>query len=94
MLTLLNGHMVSLKAHGNGLWLARVIVPPTALISEEISELQISSKEANRLRPAFVAVKGKFLDRLSRCERVNGGKLTRDPYVISRWFHVSAQTPL
>ncbi|GBM82235.1 hypothetical protein AVEN_440-1 [Araneus ventricosus] len=51
--------------HGKGLWLARIIGPPTALIS------YLPSKEATRLRPAFVAVKGKFLDRLSRCERVN-----------------------
>ncbi|GBN53683.1 hypothetical protein AVEN_189543-1 [Araneus ventricosus] len=30
--------------------------PPTALIPEAISEPHLPSKEANRLRPAFVAV--------------------------------------
>ncbi|GBN33608.1 hypothetical protein AVEN_208386-1 [Araneus ventricosus] len=37
-----------------------------------LSDLRNSppSKEAKRLRPAFVAVKGKFLDRLARYERV------------------------
>ncbi|GBN49598.1 hypothetical protein AVEN_137093-1 [Araneus ventricosus] len=61
----------SLKAHGNGLWLARIIEPPTALLSEVISDNHLISKGANRLRSAFVAVKGNFLDRLVRCERVN-----------------------
>ncbi|GBN14815.1 hypothetical protein AVEN_161430-1, partial [Araneus ventricosus] len=59
----------SLKALGNGLRLARIIGPPTALISEP----HFPSKEANRLGPAFFAVKGKFLDRpdsLARGERV------------------------
>ncbi|GBL92333.1 hypothetical protein AVEN_35865-1 [Araneus ventricosus] len=53
----------SLKAHGNGLWLASIIGPPTALISEAISEPPLPSDEPNRLKPAFVAVKRKFLDR-------------------------------
>ncbi|GBN55297.1 hypothetical protein AVEN_13457-1 [Araneus ventricosus] len=44
---------------------------PTALISEVISEPHLPSEEANRIRSTFVAVKEKFLDRLTRCERVN-----------------------
>ncbi|GBN50989.1 hypothetical protein AVEN_264740-1 [Araneus ventricosus] len=40
-----------------------LIGPPIALISEAISEPPLPSEEASRLRPAFVAVKGKFLDR-------------------------------
>ncbi|GBN11250.1 hypothetical protein AVEN_62484-1 [Araneus ventricosus] len=35
----------------------------TALIYEAISELLLLSKEANRLRPAFLSVKLKLLDR-------------------------------
>ncbi|GBM66680.1 hypothetical protein AVEN_258634-1 [Araneus ventricosus] len=46
---------------GQGNW------TPTALISDP----HLTSKEANRLRPAFVAVKAKFLDRLARWEMVN-----------------------
>ncbi|GBL75871.1 hypothetical protein AVEN_121570-1, partial [Araneus ventricosus] len=56
----------SLKANGNGLWLERIIGPPTALISYAISEPRLPSKEGNRLRPAFAAVKKKFLDRPGR----------------------------
>ncbi|GBL87264.1 hypothetical protein AVEN_270531-1 [Araneus ventricosus] len=48
----------------------KVIGTPTALISQAISETPLPSKEANRLRPAFVVVKGKFVDRLARNERV------------------------
>ncbi|GBL88692.1 hypothetical protein AVEN_195672-1 [Araneus ventricosus] len=36
----------------------------------------LPSKEAKRLRPAFVAGKGKFLDRLALCERVNKGVIS------------------
>ncbi|GBN30718.1 hypothetical protein AVEN_162453-1 [Araneus ventricosus] len=54
------------EAQRNGLWLARVIGPPTALISKP----NLPSKEASRLRPAFVAAKRKFLDRLARWESV------------------------
>ncbi|GBO05820.1 hypothetical protein AVEN_219101-1, partial [Araneus ventricosus] len=32
------------------------------LISEAISESQLPSKEVNRLRPTFIAVKGRYLD--------------------------------
>ncbi|GBM62682.1 hypothetical protein AVEN_257278-1 [Araneus ventricosus] len=46
--------------HGNGLRLGRIIVPPTALISEVISETHLFSKAANRLRPAFVLVRENF----------------------------------
>ncbi|GBN14576.1 hypothetical protein AVEN_73594-1 [Araneus ventricosus] len=44
----------------------------TPYLAYLLSELRNSppSKEAKRLRPAFVAVKGKFLDRLARYERV------------------------
>ncbi|GBN01408.1 hypothetical protein AVEN_180082-1 [Araneus ventricosus] len=48
---------------GNELRLARIIGPPTALISEAISEPHLLSKEENRLNLDFVAVKRKFLDR-------------------------------
>ncbi|GBL92583.1 hypothetical protein AVEN_131413-1 [Araneus ventricosus] len=40
--------------------------PPTTFISEVVSEHHLSLKEANSLRPAFVAVKGKFLERPGR----------------------------
>ncbi|GBL99676.1 hypothetical protein AVEN_249727-1 [Araneus ventricosus] len=53
----------SIKAHGNGLRSARIIGPPTTLISEAIAEPPLPSEETIRLRPAFVVVKGKFLDR-------------------------------
>ncbi|GBM86271.1 hypothetical protein AVEN_72159-1 [Araneus ventricosus] len=43
---------------GNDNW-----IHPTALIFEVIPEPHLSSKEANRLRPAFVVVKGNFLNR-------------------------------
>ncbi|GBO33974.1 hypothetical protein AVEN_69937-1 [Araneus ventricosus] len=43
---------------------------PTALISEAIAEPHLPSKEASRLRPALVAVKEKFSDRLAGDERV------------------------
>ncbi|GBN13226.1 hypothetical protein AVEN_105186-1 [Araneus ventricosus] len=55
---------ITRMVQGNGLWLARIFGPPTALISEAISEPHLPSKEANRLRPAFVADKGKVLERL------------------------------
>ncbi|GBN23419.1 hypothetical protein AVEN_32508-1 [Araneus ventricosus] len=61
------------NAHGNGCdWQESLNhhLPFYAL-----SEPYLPSKEANRLRPAFVAVKGKFLDRLARCERV---KITKN----------------
>ncbi|GBM91929.1 hypothetical protein AVEN_132276-1 [Araneus ventricosus] len=58
----------SLKAHGKGLWLARIIGLPPRLSPKRSQNLP--SKGANRLRSAFVHVKGKFLDRLARCERV------------------------
>ncbi|GBM73923.1 hypothetical protein AVEN_184864-1 [Araneus ventricosus] len=48
--------------------------PPNISVSTAISAPYLTSKEANRLRPAFVAVQGKFLDlpgRLAICERVN-----------------------
>ncbi|GBM98564.1 hypothetical protein AVEN_171403-1 [Araneus ventricosus] len=51
-----------------GLWLARIIGPLPSLSPKRSQNLP--SKEKNRLRPAFVAVKGKFLDRLARFERV------------------------
>ncbi|GBM88022.1 hypothetical protein AVEN_149365-1 [Araneus ventricosus] len=38
------------------------IVPPTAMISEANLEPHLPSKETNRLRPAFVDIKEKFLD--------------------------------
>ncbi|GBM79904.1 hypothetical protein AVEN_35680-1 [Araneus ventricosus] len=63
----------SLTTHGNGLWLERIIGPPTALISEAISGPHLHSKEANRLRPAFVAVKGKYLDRPGPSRSVRDG---------------------
>ncbi|GBN09491.1 hypothetical protein AVEN_62652-1 [Araneus ventricosus] len=51
-----------LKAKRNGLWLARIIGPPyRAYLLSDLRALP-PLKEANRLRPAFVAVKGKFLD--------------------------------
>ncbi|GBM28452.1 hypothetical protein AVEN_33904-1 [Araneus ventricosus] len=67
----LGGHLLhhpppsitTIKAHGNGLWLARIIRPPTALISEATSEPHLPSKEDNRPRTAFLAVKGECLDR-------------------------------
>ncbi|GBN29039.1 hypothetical protein AVEN_81432-1 [Araneus ventricosus] len=34
-----------------------------------ISEPHLPSKEGNHLRSALIAVKGKFVDRLARCER-------------------------
>ncbi|GBM40008.1 hypothetical protein AVEN_217604-1 [Araneus ventricosus] len=46
--------------------LTRKIVPPTVLTSEVILEPPLPSKDPNRLKPAFVAVKKKFLDRLTR----------------------------
>ncbi|GBM88974.1 hypothetical protein AVEN_196813-1 [Araneus ventricosus] len=42
---------------------AKIIGPPTSIIFEAILEPHLSSKEANRLRLAFVDVKSKFLDR-------------------------------
>ncbi|GBM17664.1 hypothetical protein AVEN_202827-1 [Araneus ventricosus] len=45
---------------------ARKIEPPTSLIFEAISEPDLTSKAANRLRPAFVDLKSKSLDRISR----------------------------
>ncbi|GBN97087.1 hypothetical protein AVEN_160978-1 [Araneus ventricosus] len=53
----------SLKAHGNWLRFARIIGPPTPLISLAISEPHLNTEEANRLKPAIFAVEGKFLDR-------------------------------
>ncbi|GBN80240.1 hypothetical protein AVEN_242897-1 [Araneus ventricosus] len=50
---------------GNDNW-----IRPTALISEAISAPHLPSEEADGLKLASVAVKGKFLDRLARCERV------------------------
>ncbi|GBM44385.1 hypothetical protein AVEN_147392-1 [Araneus ventricosus] len=56
-------------------------------ISEAISEPHLPSKEANHLRPAFVDVKAKSLDRLARCKRVKGGPyyaicmVPRCPYI-------------
>ncbi|GBL92667.1 hypothetical protein AVEN_119068-1 [Araneus ventricosus] len=48
-----------------------IIGPPTALISEAITEPHLPSKEANRLRPVFVAVNFQTArDRLALCERV------------------------
>ncbi|GBM86476.1 hypothetical protein AVEN_109744-1 [Araneus ventricosus] len=44
----------------------RIIGLPAVLISEAISESHLPSKEANRLRPAFVHVKATFLDHLAR----------------------------
>ncbi|GBM30656.1 hypothetical protein AVEN_44515-1, partial [Araneus ventricosus] len=56
-------------AQGNGLWLARIIGPLPRLSPKRSQNLP--SKEASRLRPAFVAVKRTFLDRFARCEKVN-----------------------
>ncbi|GBM17750.1 hypothetical protein AVEN_98682-1, partial [Araneus ventricosus] len=41
------------------------VVPITHFqnLTFQISEPHLSSKEANRLRPVFIAVRGKFLDR-------------------------------
>ncbi|GBL90013.1 hypothetical protein AVEN_178410-1 [Araneus ventricosus] len=50
--------------------MGRKIGPPTALISEVISEPPLPSKGTNRLRPTFVDVKAKILNLLARCERV------------------------
>ncbi|GBN85326.1 hypothetical protein AVEN_175169-1 [Araneus ventricosus] len=46
------------------MWSARIIGPPTAIIFEAISEPHLPSKVPTRLKPAFVAVRKKFLDRL------------------------------
>ncbi|GBM96134.1 hypothetical protein AVEN_153259-1 [Araneus ventricosus] len=52
----------SLKAHGNGLWLARIIGPSIALISEAISEPHLSSPQKKPTaadRPSSL-LRGKF----------------------------------
>ncbi|GBO07707.1 hypothetical protein AVEN_83795-1 [Araneus ventricosus] len=59
----LGGHLPPHRFYKLPLRFARIIRPPTALISEAISEPHLLSKDANSLRAAFVAVKGKFLDR-------------------------------
>ncbi|GBM55567.1 hypothetical protein AVEN_74526-1 [Araneus ventricosus] len=68
----------SLKTQGNGLWLARIIRPTTAFMSEANSEPHLLSKETNLLGPAFVAIRRKFLDCRACCERVNRGQMTRE----------------
>ncbi|GBO19192.1 hypothetical protein AVEN_156840-1 [Araneus ventricosus] len=57
---------------------ARIIGPPTALISEAISEPHCPSKEPTCLKPAFVAVNRKFLDRLGPPRSPNADIVTDD----------------
>ncbi|GBO19311.1 hypothetical protein AVEN_219649-1, partial [Araneus ventricosus] len=79
---------LSLRRTEMGCGLARIIRPPTLLISQAISEPPLPSKEDNHLRLAFEAVKRKFLNRLARCERVKFVLLTLEPiltYCSSSW---------
>ncbi|GBM31007.1 hypothetical protein AVEN_198734-1 [Araneus ventricosus] len=65
--------VVKRMAHGNRLRFAIGHHPNTALIFQAISEPHLPSKEANRLKQAFFALKGKFLDRPGPLRSVSDG---------------------
>ncbi|GBM07099.1 hypothetical protein AVEN_177066-1 [Araneus ventricosus] len=76
--------------------MAKIIGPPILLISEAISEPDLPSKEPNRLKPAFIAVKRKLSDRLGSPLSVeyslNGTRWSNRRMVPgeehAQWYHV------
>ncbi|GBN88183.1 hypothetical protein AVEN_19916-1, partial [Araneus ventricosus] len=55
--------------------------PPTALISEP----DLPSEETNRLRPAFLAVKRRFLDRPGQPRSVREGSFETARTIRAMW---------